>query len=165
MKNNVLIIFILLFVIAGVYYMFTLQNTEIKNTVQKEEVRNVEKNGQKITVYKSPQCGCCVTYAEELEKEGYEVETLVVENMSTIKEKYKIPREMESCHTSVIDNYFIEGHVPFSVLKKLLEEKPDIDGVALPNMPSGTPGMPGIKKGQWEIYQMIDGEFSPYLTI
>ena len=122
-------------------------------------------NGQKITVYKSPNCGCCVGYAEELKKEGFNVETVVVEDMSTIKDKYSIPREMESCHTSVIDGYFVEGHVPLSVLKKLTKEKPAIDGVALPNMPAGTPGMPGLKTKQWEIYQSLDGEFSPYLTI
>ncbi len=159
--DNKIIIIVLLLVAVGGYYMFgQVPENEAKNIIQDEV-----SVGQKITVYKSPQCGCCVGYVGELEKEGFDVEMIVVEDMSMIKTEYNIPREMESCHTSIIGGYFIEGHMPISVVKDLLLEKPEIDGIALPNMPAGTPGMPGIKTKPWEIYKLVDGEFSSYLTL
>ena len=107
-------------------------------------------DAREITVYKSPTCGCCVGYISELEKQGFKVNAIITEGMNSIKEKYNIPREMQSCHTSIIGGYFIEGHIPIEVVNKLLEEKPEIDGIALPDMPSGTPGMPGQKTGTWK---------------
>lgn len=117
------------------------------------------------TVYKSPLCGCCVGYSGVLEDHGFDVEIQSVEDMSVIKRQYQIPEEMESCHTTVIGNYFIEGHVPLEVVDKLLAERPDIDGIALPDMPAGTPGMPGVKSGPYTIYQLVDGEYSEFVRI
>jgi hypothetical protein len=119
----------------------------------------------KVIIYKLPTCGCCVGYAAESRKQGYEVEMVATEDMSAVKEKYNIPREMESCHTTVVDGYFIEGHVPFEIVSKLLLERPDVDGIALPNMPAGTPGMSGTKQDQYTIYKLVDGEYSEYVTI
>ena len=104
-----------------------------------------------VTVFKSPTCGCCEGYAKELERQGFDVNIVPTQDMSSIKERYGIPRQMESCHTSIINGYVIEGHVPMEAVQKLLSERPDIEGIALPNMPSGTPGMPGAKRGQWRI--------------
>ena len=72
---------------------------------------------------------------------------------------------MQSCHTTIIGKYFIEGHVPFEAVEKLLKEQPDIDGIALPGMPIGTPGMPGDKDEPYVIYQLKDGKFSVFMTI
>jgi hypothetical protein len=72
---------------------------------------------------------------------------------------------MESCHTTVIDGYFVEGHVPFEAIEKLLAERPDIDGIALPDMPAGSPGMPGRKSGPFDIYQVKDGQYSLFVSI
>jgi hypothetical protein len=66
---------------------------------------------------------------------------------------------MESCHTVEIENYFVEGHVPIEAIQKLLNEKPDINGIALPGMPSGSPGMPGLKMEKFKIHQItLDGQ-------
>ena len=88
-----------------------------------------------------------------------------MESIHTIKQKYSIPLEMQSCHTTIIDKYFIEGHVPLEAINKLLKERPDIDGLALPGMPIGTPGMPGDKEEPYVIYQLVDGNFSVFMTI
>lgn len=122
-------------------------------------------NGETVTVYKDKNCGCCGNYAAGLTREGYDVETIDSENMNTIKGKYNIPLSMQSCHTTVIGDYFIEGHIPYEAVIKLLTEKPDIDGIAMPGMPSGSPGMPGAKLAPFEIYAVTDGEMSPYMTI
>ena len=146
-------VFLVVLVVVGVWYLGG--NTEDNKPPTKLE----------MIVYKAPACGCCVGYASESEKQNYNVKTVVTADMNEIKNRYKIPSEMESCHTAVIGDYFIEGHVPFEVVEKLLFEKPDIDGIALPNMPAGTPGMPGIKQGPYTIYQLVDGEYSEYITI
>ena len=90
---------------------------------------------------------------------------ITTENMQSIKTKYDIPKNMESCHTSIIDNYFVEGHIPLEAINKLLIEKPLIDGIALPNMPSGSPGMPGIKRETFVIYSITNGQIGEFMRI
>ena len=85
--------------------------------------------------------------------------------MSAIKNQHQIPSNMESCHTAIIDNYFVEGHVPVEAVEKLLTEKPDIDGISLPEMPAGTPGMPGTKQGDWQIYSLKNNQISEYMSL
>ena len=121
--------------------------------------------GKIVTIYKSPSCGCCVGYTAELERQGFQVEIVKLTDMSPIKQKYNIPRNMESCHTAVIEGYFVEGHVPIEAINEMLEEKPDIDGIALPDMPSGSPGMPGQKTKSWTIYSLSEGEPTEFITI
>ena len=118
-----------------------------------------------ITIYKSPTCGCCVKYAAYLKDQGYRVETIMVKDMDRIKKEHQIPSNLESCHTAIIDEYFVEGHVPVEAIEKLLQEKPDIDGISLPEMPAGTPGMPGIKSEEWQVYDLKDGQINTYMSI
>jgi hypothetical protein len=126
----------------------------------------VTSNGKSVvTVYKSPNCGCCVGYIAELEKNGFEVKTVNVEDMSTIKQKYNIPLDMQSCHTAVVDGYFVEGHVPIEAVNKMLSERPAIDGIVLPKMPAGSPGMPGTKSAPFKVYAIADGKPSEFMTI
>lgn len=122
--------------------------------------------GQTVTLYKSPNCGCCTGHAEALEAAGFIVTIEETDNLDAIKQANNIPADGASCHTSVIGDYVVEGHVPLAAIETLLTEKPDIDGIGLAGMPIGTPGMPGIKTAPYEIYQLTDeGEMSPYLTI
>ena len=86
-------------------------------------------------------------------------------SLHNIKKKYNIPLEMQSCHTTMLGKYFIEGHVPIEAINKLLKEQPKIDGIALPGMPIGTPGMPGEKEEPYIIYQLIDGKSSVFMKI
>ena len=133
-------------------------------TDKNEALANAE-NKQIVEVFKSPSCGCCNGYVLFLEKENFKVKRTDLESIHTIKQKYAIPLEMQSCHTTIIDKYFIEGHVPLEAINKLLKERPDIDGLALPGMPIGTPGMPGDKEEPYVIYQLVDGNFSVFMTI
>lgn len=116
----------------------------------------------KITVFYSPTCACCMDYIPYLKRNGFEVEERKTQDMLSIKERYQIPQEMESCHTSVTGDYFVEGHMPVEVINKLFEEKPEINGIALPGMPQGSPGMGGIKKGSFEIYGLTNGQASEF---
>jgi hypothetical protein len=118
-----------------------------------------------VEVFKTPSCGCCYGYVLFLEEEKFKVKQTDMRSLHFIKKKYNIPLEMQSCHTTILDKYFIEGHVPIEAINKLLKEKPDIDGIALPGMPIGTPGMPGEKEEPYIIYQLIDGKSSVFMTI
>jgi hypothetical protein len=122
-------------------------------------------SGIPVTTYKSPSCGCCVGHVAELNRNDFSVNTISLENLETIKIENNIPRSMWSCHTSFIGNYFVEGHVPIEAIEKLLEEKPNIDGIALPGMPAGSPGMPGYKNGEWIIYGIKNGDVSEFMRI
>jgi len=117
------------------------------------------------TLYKNPQCGCCDAYARQLEALG--VDVTIVDNVPVgeVKERAGLPYGLGSCHTIEMGEYVIEGHVPFAAVEKLFEERPDTDGLGLAGMPIGTPGMPGPKQDDWNVYQFRAGEAQPYMTL
>ncbi|MCG5060572.1 MAG: DUF411 domain-containing protein [Limnoraphis sp. WC205] len=94
-----------------------------------------------ITVHRSPTCGCCKAWVQHLEANGFQATNIVTEDVAAVKQEYGVPDELTSCHTAVIDGYAIEGHVPASDIKRLLAEKPQASGLAVPQMPIGAPGM------------------------
>ena len=111
----------------------------------------VDESAKRIVVHKTPSCGCCEDYIGQLEARGYEVETVDTDDISGIKAEFGIPDDLWSCHTAVVDGYFIEGHMPFEAVEALLQEQPDIAGIALAGMPLGSPGMPGEKDGPFVV--------------
>lgn len=92
-------------------------------------------------VYKDPGCGCCNKWIDHLTKAGFVVEAYDRADMDKIKAELGVPRNLGSCHTAVIDGYLVEGHVPVSDIERLLAEKPEALGLAVPGMPIGSPGM------------------------
>jgi hypothetical protein len=94
-----------------------------------------------IVVYRSPTCECCGRWLEHLKKNNFNVKDIVTDDVQAIKNKYGVSEAMASCHTAIVDGYVIEGHVPANDIMKLLKNKPKIVGIAVPGMPSGTPGM------------------------
>ena len=146
-------------VLFSVFYIFNFV------TDKKHALASVKNGKHIVEVYKTPSCGWCYGYVVFLEKENFKVKQTDMRSLYPIKQKYNIPVEMQSCHTTIIGKYFIEGHVPFEAVEKLLKEQPDIDGMALPGMPIGTPGMPGDKDEPYVIYQLKDGKSSVFMTI
>jgi hypothetical protein len=127
-----------------------------------------ERDGQAsavVTVYSSPTCGCCHEYEKYLEENGFEVESIMTDDLTEIKDELNIPEEMRSCHTAKVGEYFVEGHVPVEAIRKLLEEQPPIGGIALPGMPPGSPGMGGAKEEPFTIYAIVDGEAEEFVTL
>ena len=120
---------------------------------------------QSITVHSSPTCGCCEEYERYLEEEGFEVERIMMEDTTELKDSLGVPTDMRSCHTAMVDEYFVEGHVPVEAIWKLLEERPQIDGIALPAMPSGSPGMGGVKAQPFVIYSIVAGGIDEFMTL
>jgi hypothetical protein len=104
--------------------------------------------GKRMTVYKSPTCGCCNAWIKHVTAAGYQVKAVDVEDVTPYKKQHGVPLDLASCHTGVIEGYAIEGHVPVDLIDKLLRDRPKGAKVlAVPGMPLGSPGMevPGRK--------------------
>ena len=97
----------------------------------------------KVEVYKDPNCGCCTIWVTHLQRAGFVTTVTNVQSIETVKIKHRVPARLQSCHTAVVDGYVIEGHVPASEIRKILNERPKIHGLAVPGMPIGSPGMEG----------------------
>lgn len=107
-----------------------------------------------VDVYRSPGCGCCALWAKHLEKGGFKVRlhNLPQSRLDSIKKDAGLPDEHASCHTAKIGGYIVEGHVPAEDVKRLLKERPDAVGLAVPGMPIGSPGMEvGDTKEPYEV--------------
>jgi hypothetical protein len=100
-----------------------------------------EKLTTDIIVYKSPACGCCTKWASHLRENGLSVTEVNVEDVSLYKRQYGVPSHLGACHTALAGDYVVEGHVPAVDILRLLEQRPDIEGLTVPGMPLGSPGM------------------------
>lgn len=95
------------------------------------------------TMFRDPNCGCCEEWADHVHA-GMQAEIAVEEHsdMGAIKDREGVPVDLRSCHTMVVDGYVIEGHVPAADIARLLREQPEgVEGLAVPGMPLGSPGM------------------------
>ena len=94
-----------------------------------------------VVVYKTPTCGCCTLWVDHLRANGFEVEVHDVPDTTPVRRREGVPARLGSCHTAKVGGYVIEGHVPAAEIHRLLRERPRIDGLAVPGMPIGSPGM------------------------
>jgi len=112
--------------------------------------------GTPAKLYKNPSCGCCGEYAKYLQARGYDVEVIPTRDLPAIKQAQKVPARLEACHTTLIDGYVFEGHVPVESINRVLKERPMIKGLSVPGMPAGSPGMTGVKQDPLEVYYLTD---------
>ena len=117
------------------------------------------------TVYTDPQCTCCKSYADYLDTHGFAVTLISTSDLTRINRQHGMPEAMDSCHTTLIGNYVVEGHVPVDVIQRLLTERPNLIGISLPGMPPGTPGMDGPKEGPWTIFAFAKSGWSVFTTV
>jgi hypothetical protein len=94
-----------------------------------------------VLVYKNPNCGCCSKWADHMTKNGFTVTVREVGNMEEVRAQNHVKSTFSSCHTAVLGNYVVEGHVPADVIKQFLADAPDVRGLTVPGMPIGSPGM------------------------
>ncbi len=122
-----------------------------------------------MVVYKTPTCGCCDLWIDHVREHGFQVDAVDIAEYDTFvakKRELGVDMDLGSCHTSVVGGYVVEGHVPAAVIHRLLTERPDIHGIAVPGMPIGSPGMEGPNP---QVYQVIavghDGSRTLFETI
>ncbi|MDZ7748739.1 MAG: DUF411 domain-containing protein [Halofilum sp. (in: g-proteobacteria)] len=108
-----------------------------------------------MTVYKTATCGCCKAWVEHVRAAGFEVTARDVPYAELVERKREqgVDPALASCHTALVDGYVIEGHVPAADIRRLLGERPDIAGLAVPGMPVGSPGME--VGGRSEAYSVV----------
>ena len=129
--------------VAGVVSVWASMLTDMSTQAKSNEV----------TVYKSPTCGCCGKWIDHMKAAGFQVKVVDLDDLTEIKQASGVPMKLRTCHTGVVGNYAIEGHVPADVVKKLLAEKPAAAGIAVPGMPIGSPGMEvGSQKDSYEVF-------------
>lgn len=104
-----------------------------------------------VEIYPNPGCMCCAKWADHLEENGFTVRLGKGKSPGDVKTEYGIEPELHSCHTAIVGDYVIEGHVPAEAIKKLLAESPDAAGLAVPGMPMGSPGMEGAYSESYDV--------------
>jgi hypothetical protein len=116
-----------------------------------------------IEVWKDPNCGCCANWVKHLESNGFRV-TVNDRGNSAARARLGVPTKLGSCHTAQIGGYAIEGHVPADDIRRLLVQRPDAVGLAVPGMPIGSPGMEqGASREPYDVLLVLkDGRTRVY---
>jgi len=96
-----------------------------------------------IKIYKTATCGCCAKWVDHLRANGFAPDVTNLTDLRAVKAEHKVPAEAESCHTAIVNGYVVEGHVPAAEIHRLLKLRPAVLGLAVPQMPMGSPGMEG----------------------
>ena len=97
-------------------------------------------------------------WVNHLKDAGFTVNTTDVPSVTPIKTENGVPERVSSCHTATVDGYVIEGHVPAEDIKRMLNERPDITGIAVPGMPVGSPGMEGPNPQEFPVISFDDDD-------
>lgn len=119
-----------------------------------------------VLVYKSPTCGCCNGWIEHMEEAGFTVDARDTRDLMTVKQDAGIPTQLSSCHTAIVDGYVVEGHIPAEHVKSLIADRPDVAGIAVPGMPTGSPGMEGANPQPYQVYSFTrDGQAAVYAEV
>ena len=108
----------------------------------------------KVAVSKDPNCGCCSGWVKHMRGAGFLVEVTDTSELNRLKIRLGVPQALAACHTAEVDGYVIEGHVPAPAIKRLLAERPQAKGLAVPGMPVGSPGME-VEGSPPETYEVI----------
>jgi hypothetical protein len=116
-----------------------------------------------ITVHRDPNCGCCLGWVRHLEAAGFVVDVDSTANLESVRTRLGVPPAMAACHTAEVNGYLIEGHVPAVAVRRLLTERPDAKGLAVPGMPVGSPGMEGGEPEPYTVFLFGASGHRPFM--
>jgi hypothetical protein len=126
-------------IIAALFLLANPGFSEEPLTASESEAIDAERH---LVMHKNPGCGCCDVWADHMRSFNFTVEVIEDPKLYDLKDDRGIPQPLYSCHTALVDGYFVEGHVPARDVLTLLELRPkDVTGIAVPGMPLGSPGM------------------------
>lgn len=112
---------------------------------------HAQQEGTPVLTLRNAGCPCCVGWAAHMREHGFEVYLHDSPSLPDVKKRLGIPDDLTSCHTSVVEGYRVEGHVPAEYVRRLLDEKPQVLGIAVAGMPIGSPGMEGPNPASYEV--------------
>jgi hypothetical protein len=119
-----------------------------------------------VTVYKTAGCGCCDKWIEHLRASGLAVQAHDAGNLDSIRSRLGVPPKLAGCHSAKVGRYVVEGHVPADQILRLLAEKPDVEGISVPGMPVGSPGMEGPGGSDYQVMSWRkDGTVQVFATV
>lgn len=121
--------------------------------------------GTALTLYRQEGCSCCATYADYLRDNGFSVSMNTLDDLEPIRRQHGIPEAGVGCHTSVVDGYVVEGHVPVEAIRRLLSERPALDGISVIGMPANSPGMGEPNGEPLDILSFRDGHVAEYMSV
>lgn len=155
MSNNKILMIGALFTIGILAFLFWPTSGNKFNVVPEGKIE--------VVMYKNPDCGCCTEWAKHMNRAEFHVIEEDTKALMSIKQSAGVPARFESCHTAMVGNYFVEGHVPVADVQRLLRENPDALGLTVPGMPIGSPGMEGPNPQHYDVYLVAkDGSTSIY---
>ncbi|MFT6657680.1 DUF411 domain-containing protein [Maritalea sp.] len=156
---------VVVFAVASTTALTGFNATALANS---NSAQNISENGKRmaakkaITIWRDPNCGCCDTYADYLEANGYTVTRVDDRNFDQRSVDMGVPERGIGCHLSEVDGYVVSGLVPAEIIERLVTDRPNITGITLPGMPRNAPGMARTKTGTLKTYAFGEGGVSVY---
>lgn len=129
------------------------------------DVPDAAPRGIAVSLYRQTGCSCCATYADYLRQNGFTVDLKTVDDLGPVRRKHAIPDDGVGCHTSLMDDYVVEGHVPVEAIDRLLSERPAVDGITVVGMPVSAPGMGKPNGTPLEVLSFHDGQVAEYMSV
>lgn len=150
-NKNILFGIVAVVVLAGGVWLYNGAGSLSENGTESSNITDV-------TMYKNPGCQCCTYWAQHMEENGFTVTEEPTKELTSIKVDQDVPYSIQACHTAIVGDYVVEGHVPAEDVQRMLEERPDIIGIGVGGMPEGSPGMEGPNPEPYSVFAFdIDG--------
>lgn len=121
--------------------------------------------GRTVALYRQEGCSCCTAYADYLRERGYAVDVTTLPDLDEVRREHRIPADAVGCHTSVTDGYVVEGHVPVEAIERLLDRRPDVDGISVVGMPLNAPGMGEPGDEPLDVLSFRNGQTSAFMSV
>jgi hypothetical protein len=155
--------YLYLAIIAVLVGVLGYQIWNISTRSETQKPASAQTTAGEVVMYKNAGCQCCTKWAGHMERAGFSVTEKPTRKLAAIKSDQGVPYNMGACHTALIGDYVVEGHVPVADVQRLLNEKPDAKGLAVPGMPAGSPGMESPNPEPYKVYLIgEDGSQSVY---
>ncbi|MDF1671203.1 MAG: DUF411 domain-containing protein [Roseovarius sp.] len=148
--------------VGGTLAFTTLTSAQNTEDATGPTVPDAAGGSKQITIWRDPGCGCCDTYADYLEENGYEVTRVDDRNFDKRSIEVGVPEQGLGCHLAEIEGYYVSGLVPVDILERLVADRPEITGITLPGMPANAPGMASVKTGTLKTYAFGEDGLSVY---
>lgn len=119
-----------------------------------------------VAVYKSPYCDCYGKWVDYMRGHGFNVKVHDLDDLSAIKTMAGVPTKLKSCHTAMIGGYVLKGHVPVDAVRSLLDSGAKVQGLAVPGLPIGSPGMEGGLPEAYTVHSFAsDGTSTAFMSM